>query len=497
MTKLVLDSTNISQNPWVWDVLEAHRCANSGYMRKGVSFKYNNKVYEFGQDIFVRERKKGGYAYELVSTYVGRGAYGTVNKIACTISLGKNNSGFQVSDKKRVVKFLHPSAATREYAVGKYAPHLHMKKPIGDRLVMRNLGDMTLDSPTNRPFSRQERLALTKALLKAYKEQLLRPKLIHNDLHGGNILIKVHPEKAPNQYEVNIIDYGLGKHMVSLRSEETSDFWSIAQMIHRFWDISGAPKEVKALFSRYDSPLFKEYVEIFDKIILSPTAHTQKSLDELVSFFEALADKVLCNTLKGQILTALAQSTPQNMGPLKEAVIRCRTTLAEHNINKPSFPFVTFEKDKKRQQLFNQIEDYYQELEKKACYLCTTSQRKEGKQLYEVVNRLRKHTLDAVYQTDAKEREAQLLECRSFCKSFLDENQHLLNIRRNSNYVWGEIAVILASLIVLYPVALGINYLCTGRVGFFSETNSVKGAKKLDQDFAGLDKTTSLESRGY
>ncbi|WP_217423686.1 AarF/UbiB family protein [Legionella micdadei] len=423
----------------------------------------------------------------LSSDCLGSGAFGAVFKISCTISQGKDNRGFQALDKNRVVKFESEYYARREYGAGKYALHLHMKKPIKGRLVMRNLGEKSFAEIESLLTDPHKKLALTKELLKAYEEQLIKQQLEHGDLHSRNILVKVNPDKN-NPFEVNIIDFGLAVHIKNGRqSVYLLDFYDyVVPLITRIWKTPETPNMIRKFLA--GNHQFNEFVALFDKVVLSPCKHSQKSLDQLLAFLEKLtiSQPRLSEELKKQVLAAVEQSTSTDMQPLQEVVARCRATLHADRIEEPSFPVVVFDNNKERQLLFNQIEEYYHKLEKKGECLCSTSQQEEGKQLCVIVSQLRKKTWEAIDPHNNHGR-VQLLECRDFCKSLLEGNKHLLDIRRNNNYIWAEVGVILGSLIVLYPIALGINYLVTRRLGFFTETESAKGAKRLDKDFEALE----------
>ncbi|KTD39112.1 serine/threonine-protein kinase [Legionella nautarum] len=491
---IVINSANIAQNPWMWEYLESQRQKNNDILYVGKKFTYNNQEYQLGETIFARERNKGrGYAYEMVSAIrLGSGAYGYVMKIACTISQGKDNSGFQALDKDRVVKFEETRDAEREYSVGQYAKHMHMKKPVRGRLVMRNLGDQTFYKFICKHFpnNRQKILASTKELLAAYKEQLIEQKLVHNDLHSENILVKFNPRGTHKRFQMNIVDFGLAEYKPLGRGGtffiDFND--TITSILRQLWSIPDAPRSVTRFLA--NSHRFDEYVEFFEKLLLAPCAHTQRSLDDLLYFLERLAktQPILSAELKKQVLEALKKSTAKDMQALRDVVLECRGHLKEQKIEKPSFPVVIFDENEKRQRLYYQIEQYYCELEKKGVSLSNTSQQKEGQELCDVVNQLRTKTLDAIYDSNPQKQD-QLLECRDFCKELLAQNKELLDIHRDNNYIWAEVAVVLSSLIVLYPAVLGINYLCTGKIGFFSETKSAMGAKQLDKDFEAL-KTT-------
>lgn len=212
MSSIKINPTNIELHPWIWDFLEQQREAGYFIWHNNQVHTYNEISFEFENTVFVRERKENnkihGVAYEMMCPdRIVDGNVGAVFHIACTISLGKNNF-FQVRNKKRVVKVQDPHKALYEYQAAEHTKHLHVKKPIEGRMVMKDLPGQTLYSVIKSQYlSPKDRLALTKSLIKAYQEEVSDNKIFHRDLHHKNVLVRAIPSLIP-EFEVHIIDFG-------------------------------------------------------------------------------------------------------------------------------------------------------------------------------------------------------------------------------------------------------------------------------------------------
>ncbi|MBA2652560.1 MAG: hypothetical protein H0U73_09885 [Tatlockia sp.] len=491
MSLVVIHNDNIKNNSWIMDFLESQLKKNVDSWTKNRIYKHENQLFQFENDVFVRERKKGGKAFEMESTiHLGKGCHGSVNMVYCTFHRDpQEKSGIKVSEVfKRVVKDQSPKDSANEYPIALITPHIHPKKPtLSGRLVLRHLGDTTLHhflAENQKTISRVEKLALSKELLKAYKAQIYDIKVGHYDLHKKNILIKIHPDKDLSaRYEINIIDYGKAEKLAKQTAPDFNE--SVVPIIQSLWD-KGTPEPLKRIF-KHEYASLDNYINCFNRLILSPSLETQEPIDNLLYFLISLAkiNHNLAVDLKKIIADAAQESSLNDMAPLKNAVEKCRAILKDRNISEPSFPAVAFDNDVKRQALFNQIERYYLQLEFKGKSLVDTEANEEGQKLCAAVKALREKTLDAIYNPKGM-RVSQLQECQSFCRSQLKDNKQALEVHRNLNYLLAEIAVVFASLIILYPLVLGIHYYLTEKIGFFSETKSAVGAQKLDENFAEL-----------
>ncbi|MCW8397961.1 protein kinase [Legionella sp. PATHC038] len=485
---LIIDSQNIAHNEWIWDYLESQRLVGKEVWKPNEVFTYNGTSYTFQQPVFARKRKNPaqGYAYEMLSTKrLGAGEYGSVYRISCTMSQGKTNT-FQAKDKHRVVKFLDPHHALNEYEVARYAAHLHIKAPTQHYLVMKEMPGETLFSFLSKyALSRQEKLDLSIALAYAIKEQLIDIKIIHRDLHGGNILIKYDPQSSQNPFIVNIIDYGIARYIPTLTVyRENYDAFSLCELLEWIWaNESDRPKYINRLLYLRSNDIL-DYL-CLDEIVISPTSRSQEPLDHMFVYLNKLENKELAQELQTNLLTALKGSKANNLALMRQAVQECIDRLQQHKIDLSTFPYPIFIEDLEKQKLFNDINTYFRLLENKGKSLKNTSQELEGEQLCALAHNLRQKTYQAAMMPSHDQRNA-LVECNEYCKQVLKDNKKLLDIHRDSNYIWAEIGIALCSLIVFYPVVGFIHYLATDRFRFFNQTESAAGAQKIEKNFNQL-----------
>ncbi|ETO93978.1 AarF/UbiB family protein [Legionella oakridgensis] len=487
-----INSTNVAQNEWIWDFLESQRLLGKSIWHQGEKFTYNGTDYTFQQIVFARQRKdpKRGYAYEMLSSeQLGRGAYGAIYRVACTISLGKNGH-FQAQNKHRVAKYQSHRDALYEFQSARFTDHLHVKVPNQGLMVMREIPGQTLHRFLLSTYlTRAEKLELTKALLNAFKEQVVDRNLIHNDLHQGNILVHVDNQGPRKQFIINVVDYGLANFNPTLYLNkpytDIANFLSLT--IQQLWSSeSDWPTPVAQLLNSNSSSL-TDYITFFNEAVASPNPQTQKPLESMLAYLKELekTHQELASRLKSDLLEAVEHSSSNDVDLLKEAIQHCKESLVKAGIKLDTFPYPIFTNNPQKQQLFNEIYAYFQLLENKGKALMATSHKREGEQLCALVHQLRERTFNAHYLPPEKQK-SELVECGNTCKRLLQENQHLLDIHRNTNYIWAEVSVIFCSLIVLYPIIAGIHYAATGRFTFFAQTESAQGATKMEKDFNQL-----------
>ncbi|MDR3501838.1 MAG: protein kinase family protein [Legionella sp.] len=206
-----------------------------GQFQKGIYAWSNGSIYSFadGSDfvfssnVIMRLPKEGktGVRYEFVSDrLLGKGTYGCVYEVEGTFRINKTSFRFKEhgqNGKSRAVKiqshnFHHPEhTAWEEYHLSKRASHLAVKQPVfagGESYtVMRELKGRELyailqdDLSGKNILTLEKRIELTKALLKALKEQVIDKKIIHRDIKPENILV----DMSTFPISVNIIDFGL------------------------------------------------------------------------------------------------------------------------------------------------------------------------------------------------------------------------------------------------------------------------------------------------
>ena len=315
---LTLSSVNIGEHPWVWDFFEQGRNDGQTYWEKNTEYWFEGYKIVFDQPVFARERKElnkqHGCAYEMIDTdsLLGSGTYGEVYRIACTISLGKFDT-YQAANKKRVVKIVSTEdQATQEYAVTSHSTHLHMKLPNGTLLVMREIeGDLLRDLlKMGTISSTEDKLALTRALLHAYKEQVVDNGLLHNDLNANNFLVKNNNESKTNPFIVNIFDFSEGAYQPTevLLPTNRDLSWYMYSLIKCLWDSQETIPPVIETFITQGSKSYslEEFIEKVDGLELEskdfkgssqtpPRQDTQARANISASFFyQAKKQDELC-----------------------------------------------------------------------------------------------------------------------------------------------------------------------------------------------------------
>ena len=276
MTRCIINSQNIKENPWIWDYLEAQRQKGQCIWRSQTKFKYLNTSFQFTQTVFVRERKNPtlGHAYEMMSNYIGSGLYGTVFRIACTVSQGKTGT-FQVKDQSRVVKIQSDYNSLQEYEIARLATHLYIKEPVNGRMVMRQMpGQALYQFLKTCTLQVEDKLELTRTLLKAFKEQVVDNKILHNDLHTGNVFVHVLNESEKTTFTINIIDFGKASHKptgcLQTNNKDLRKF--IFPMLKQIWPKKqNTPEPIRNLLTHRPASL-ATYLQTFDGTILTSSS---------------------------------------------------------------------------------------------------------------------------------------------------------------------------------------------------------------------------------
>lgn len=155
------------------------------------------------------------FAYEFFDSTqppLGQGKFGQVFQIQKTLSLNDSNQA-QWSTKSRVVKVYLPynpqSLFSPEYERDHLVPHLSNKPLVAEKyLVMRRLPGLTLHDLINQnSLNGVQKFAVTRAMLKAFQQELHEPKIAHNDLHPGNMLVHWCQDRPQDEPQVHVIDF--------------------------------------------------------------------------------------------------------------------------------------------------------------------------------------------------------------------------------------------------------------------------------------------------
>ena len=195
----------------------------------------DNITFTFPCTVIQRNRKKGkiGVRYEFISNdKIGYGGSSSIYNLdgrlaitsECDVQYKQYGSMMPAPrdapncvKKERIVKIQENTPIPRvldEYTISLMAEHLSIKPPtfvgttsymVMKKLRGRELLDIVNDDNTGKIIlSLQQRLSLSRALLKALKEQVTDKGIIHGDIKVDNILV----DMVSRPISVHIIDYG-------------------------------------------------------------------------------------------------------------------------------------------------------------------------------------------------------------------------------------------------------------------------------------------------
>ena len=192
----------------------------------GVTYNWGGSQFDFDYEIFQRKRKNGrdGYRYELISKQkLGKGNFGDVYAVESTLAITPETFSFKSQGshgRTRVVKIQkhdleHPvDTLKKEYELTELAGHLAIKQPTIDgetsyttmkKIKGRELAAIIEDDVNGtKRLTLQERIDLTKALLRALKNQVTDKGIIHRDIKEQNIMVDM-----DQPITVNVLDFGL------------------------------------------------------------------------------------------------------------------------------------------------------------------------------------------------------------------------------------------------------------------------------------------------
>jgi serine/threonine protein kinase len=336
---------------------------NKRVWHKGKIYRFEDGTeFTFKHDVFQRPCKnKGEVRYEVISNKepIGKGGFGEVKRIKGTLVLEEANFK-RSNEKERVVKIQQHNeintlqALQKEYILSKKAAHLSVKKPTiymertsytaMRKVPGKNLYEILMDDfegrfedQTKPPLTVKQRIGLSKALLKALKEQVTDKGIVHRDIKPENILVDLNSPLA-----VNIIDYGISMKAdrPDGRSAGTpayaapeavdglacakSDVYSMGRILALLWGVDGTTYELESIVfdsSKILSTLF-EGIELAaqdkQKITLILSGMLEQDPNKRMSITDAIrAFKTVGNTgLSHFFLNAVFEKTIELDGQL-------------------------------------------------------------------------------------------------------------------------------------------------------------------------------------
>lgn len=488
---------------WLWAFFQNEEAQQRYEWAAKTSYSYQGKTFQFKYPVFASARKEKNKEREDVfeelspRPALGKGCFGEVKAIGYTFS--KNIHGdLQVKNNKRVVKYFnHAFYATKEFQAGRNLSHLHMKPPNNRQMVMKEKKGIHLLKPGNKKInpwlvqSDLEKLALSRAILLAVKTQIHDNNLVHNDLNVGNILIDKQPLANPaSRFKVSIIDVGLAKTVESDSWLKNRDYYFLSGILACIWAKGPVPLHISkaiALLASRQMTSIEDCLKCLDRVILFPVADSQNRMDILVSQLETIeaGNPVLAAELMEILKTGTNESSSVDLKPVQSTVLICKNRLKENGFFDTAFSETIFHSQPEKQSSINAQFIAIHALKAKAKALKTMNLLQESEELLQLTRFLQKELIK-VSENPQFENSSNWIKCKNRCEIALDKNQNLLKIRRNHNYIFAEIAVILASLVVLYPIMLGLNYLVTQNWGFFTQTETSKSAEIIKDNFFKL-----------
>lgn len=475
---ILINASNAHEYPWLLDFFHASRSDNTYQWLSGRTYQHQQQTFQFTSTILARSKKKdpARFVYEMINDndLLGSGSFGSVYGIHCTI--GANQQGhYRVRDKRRIVKVSRWIRATRyESEISQFAPYLHSKMHIGGYLVMKRMpGERVQSYVTNNSLTRAQKWRLTVAIAKAIKAQLADNHLIHRDLHTRNMLVHIDPHTG--QYVVNILDLGHAQHNLHFNADKVSnDLYDAMAYNHRqMWGSEiHVPAAMQAVFTQQS---LNDILLHIDYSVLAAQPEIQWQLDQYSQWLVTIAkmDKALADELMK--LLKLANG---DVHQLREMIVSIKQKMTAYK-GAPAFPCILIADNPDTQKTLDKISAFYTQLSEKFATI------KEGASHLSKVNALRNLTFEACYSTP-EQRNMKYHLCHKTCMAFIKDNQNAINTHRNSRYIFAEIGIILACLVIFYPLAAGIHYAATGRFRFFSETRVSAATKQWENDVKSL-----------
>lgn len=186
---------------------------------------------------------------------------------------------------------------------------------------------------------------------------------------------------------------------------------------------------------------------------------------------------------------AVKQSSRDNIEPIRKAAWNAYEQIKKSPQPKLMFPLFCFNSNPAKQIAFTKIMYYQQRLFNHARALKNEGQ--ECQPFRQMCVNLREQTFKACYadleENKSKEQCTQALQqCRGEWQRQLATNQKTADRFVDKTLILDEIGVALSCFVVFYPIALGINYYLTKRVGFFCHSEASRVAEKAERKFGVL-----------
>ncbi|WP_058535266.1 Dot/Icm T4SS effector kinase LegK1 [Legionella saoudiensis] len=490
-------------------------------LKRGIKVWQKGQIYifadgssfEFSSDVIWRQRKEGksGVRYEFISErLLGKGAFGEVYEIEGTFAL--NNDSFQFKEqgakgKKRAVKiqfhntFLPKQVVLREYDLSTKTTHLAVKKPtlggwknnsasftVLNKLPGRELASILQDDLAGTQIlTVNDRIELSKALLKVLKEQVTDKGIIHRDIKPENILV----DMSTKPFSLNIIDFGLSTAAASPDGEypgtplykapeiwdETSqsckaDVFSMARVIAELWNDKtlsmlmtvGTYSYAKTNAHQVDlNTLFSDIKDLDEenssiiraalKGMFHPHSNQRFSIDEAIEHFSHVhtSEEKANNAI-------LTKAYPQSMNRIEAALTQVKI------------------------------------LKKQEEALIKRGHGKVAKTLNHLIAEIQ-DKMEKLKYMSIMEYNQNVESYTKHCQTLINTNKEIFAHHRNVNYILANIALAIAGLGVLYLTAGLMNLAVTkgNNFLFFKETKTCSLVSKMKENLDEMEESIQQE----
>ncbi len=483
------------ENAWLIDFFDQQKSLGTSYWPANKPFQFIDKdgnviQFSFSMPVYARPKHKNSnqFVYEMLDRQacLGNGRYGYVYNIPVTIGRDHQQQ-FRARNKVRVGKLTSTQKeALDEFERAQDIDYLHVKKPLNGLMVMKRLQGSSLDKfLRENNLTRVQAWKLTHALALAVK-RLADKGIEHHDAHDRNIMIQEKQVNGETTYKLKIIDFAYSETPCDYNETSPStDFFTFFQYVYpKLWDKqTHIPFYIDVL--KENTLPIKQILLGFSLYAISPMPEAQEMLDQYYLYLTKLNKQypVMAKTLRTDMKTAIKQSTSSNIEAMRDVIFSAHARIQESCPNAPAFPLICFDSDPAKQQAFNKILHCHQKLNLQAVKL--------GKASFDAMcDELKEKTLAACYADlktpgEKAKRAMELTQCNAAWQQQL--STHSKDIHHvEGKRILAEIGTALACLIVLYPVALAINYKMTKRIGLFCHSIAEKIPAKVEQPFSVL-----------
>lgn len=481
------------------------------------SFK-DNSTFQFTQDVIQRKRKEGkvGLRYEFISDkQLGKGNFGTVFEIAGTLALEPGKIRYKqagYNNKTRAVKIqTHNPAnypmkrAITEYQLNKRATHLAVKEPTIQNLTSysvmkkikgKELIDIITDDLTGKkPLTIQQRIDLTKAIVKALKEQVTDKGIIHRDLKGENIFVNFSDPPT-----ATIFDFGLSvvadepdgrtpgtpayaAPEIWKKREQTVkiDVFSMARVLALLWHVDTTSYE------------YSNYADFEHNAMNVNLSSLFIGLPEL----NRVNQHIIRNTLKEMLLPDASSRFSVDQAIIEFAKLEPQKVALDHGRNR-AFWAETFEWNTPSQiTLLNEIVPESKKriarilkqidiLKGKVDNLNSRQQNEVAQKLANLATEL-EQKMRALQHKSTKEYGQDVLFIIQDCQKLIRDNKDAFVVHRDDKYLWANVALGIAGLGLIYLAAIMVHKKMTGSYLFFNQTKTTSMVEVVEKSMLHLE----------